>query len=101
MITVVRFHPDDDWYVVSFAYNPEVVSVIKSVPSFGRTWMPAVKQWRLHSLFTSELASTLRGSATSSPDSTNHLAVAAAAQRGLGCCLSGSVPAASTPYTAH
>jgi hypothetical protein len=47
VIIVMTTAPDRSGIRVSFAYNPELVELIKSLPRYDRTWLPDVKCWRI------------------------------------------------------
>lgn len=59
-MSTVRFHLDGGHCTVSFAYDPELVALMKTVPTYARTWSPSTKRWHLDTEFANELADTLR-----------------------------------------
>ena len=61
-MTAVRFQRRGDAHAVTFAYNPEVVELLKaSVPSFIRSWNPDRREWLiLEPVYATQFAATLR-----------------------------------------
>lgn len=62
MSSEVRFHqrPDDHHYAVCFPYDPDIVTLIKRVPSHARSWNPEIKEWRVSDVYVNELAALLK-----------------------------------------
>jgi hypothetical protein len=60
-MTAVVFEHHGAAYTVRFPYNADVVELIKTVvPSYARTWHPAVKTWAVDATYAHQLAATLR-----------------------------------------
>lgn len=60
-MTAVRFTARGTrHYSVNFNYNPSVVDIVKSVPSYARTFEPATKTWMITTDYADELADDLR-----------------------------------------
>jgi len=55
-MTAVRFDRRGDQYAVSFAYNADLVALVKTVPSFARSWQPTGKVWLVASPYAEQLA---------------------------------------------
>jgi hypothetical protein len=56
----VYFHPRGDVYAVTFAYDPALVALVKSIPSWARSWHPVSKQWHVDALYAPQLARDMR-----------------------------------------
>jgi hypothetical protein len=61
-MTAIRFQRRGDTHAVTFAYNPDVVELLKAtVPSFLRSWNPDRREWLiLEPVYATQLADTLR-----------------------------------------
>jgi hypothetical protein len=61
-MTAVRFQRRGDTTAVTFAYNPDIVELLKaSVPSFLRSWNPDRREWLiLEPVYATQFADTLR-----------------------------------------
>ena len=56
MTADVNFHPDGLGYMVRFGYDPELVGLVKQLPSFARRWRPEDKSWRVATPYANRLA---------------------------------------------
>jgi hypothetical protein len=60
-MTTVRFTARGiHHYTVNFNYDPTVVDMIKTVPTYARTYEPATKMWMIDAYYAETLASDLR-----------------------------------------
>jgi len=50
----------DGWWSVSFKYDPYIVSTIKEVPYYGRSYSPDQKTWTIRNDFWTSSAQKLR-----------------------------------------
>ena len=60
MSTAVRFEKRGDKYAVTFAYNPNIVALIKTVPAGARSWKPDAKLWFIDAGYAPSLAASMR-----------------------------------------
>lgn len=62
MSDTVKFRQrPDHHYTVTFPYNPTVVGLIKrEVPGSGRSWDPALKEWRVSDAYVDDLAAVIQ-----------------------------------------
>lgn len=51
MTTAVSFQRLDNRYLPRFAYDPDLVAVAKTVPSYARSWNPDAKEWPVHATY--------------------------------------------------
>lgn len=50
MTTVqLRIGADDEWGILTFPYDRDVIAIVKSLPSYDRGWDGERKQWRVRS----------------------------------------------------
>lgn len=59
-MTAVRFQFDGDTYTVHFRYDPRLVDLVKTVPSYARSWDATTKQWRVAAGYAEPLALAMR-----------------------------------------
>jgi hypothetical protein len=61
-MTAVRFTARGvGHYTVNFAYDPVIVSIIKTIPAYARTYDPTTKTWMVNADHAEQLAADLRG----------------------------------------
>jgi hypothetical protein len=61
-MTAIRFTRRGRTTAVTFAYNPNVVEVVKTIPAAARSWNPNRREWLIFDdLHAAELAAALRG----------------------------------------
>ena len=60
MATAVRFEQHGDGYVLRFAYDATLVSLVKTVPGYARSWQPESKVWIVDAIYARELAASMR-----------------------------------------
>ena len=56
MTTAVRFESYGEQYILRFAYDPTLVSIVKTVPSYARSWQPTSKVWIIDRPYAVQLA---------------------------------------------
>jgi hypothetical protein len=60
-VTAVRFTARGvGHYTINFNYSPTVVDMVKSVPTYARTYEPATKTWMITTDYADQLANDLR-----------------------------------------
>lgn len=58
-MTAVRFEPYGEQYVLRFAYDPTLVSIVKTVPSYARSWQPTSRVWLIDRFYAEQLAADI------------------------------------------
>ena len=58
-MTAVRFERYGGQYIVRFAYDPTIVALIKTVPSYARSWRPTGKVWLVDAMYAEQLAADM------------------------------------------
>ena len=61
MSTAVSFEFLGDEYVLRFAYHPDLVAMVTTVPSFVRSWDQRAKVWTVDAYYAMRLAREMRG----------------------------------------
>ena len=56
MTAAVRFEQHGERYIVRFAYDPSLVALVKTVPSYARSWRPTGKVWLVDRFYAEQLA---------------------------------------------
>jgi hypothetical protein len=56
MTAAVRFERHGDQYVLRFAYDPNLVALVKTVPAYARLWRPTGKVWYVDRFYAEQLA---------------------------------------------
>jgi hypothetical protein len=57
----VTFKSDDGLYRITFDYHRQAVGLVKTIPSYARTFDPDTKEWSVHTDWAGVLAFALRG----------------------------------------
>jgi hypothetical protein len=60
MTTAVRFDRRGSQYAVMFAYDPNLVALVKTVPVSARSWKPESKVWLVDGSHVAQLARSMR-----------------------------------------
>lgn len=58
-MTAVRFESYGEQYLLRFAYDPTLVSIVKTVPSYARSWQPTSKVWIVDRFYAEQLAADI------------------------------------------
>jgi hypothetical protein len=58
-MTAVRFERRGDLYAIRFGYDPTLVAIIKTIPSFARSWNPTTKEWTVIDAYAPQLAADI------------------------------------------
>jgi hypothetical protein len=60
MTTAMRFERHGGEYVVTFPYDKVLVSLVKTVASFARSWSPDTRLWLVSGSHAAQLAGSMR-----------------------------------------
>jgi hypothetical protein len=60
MSTAVSFERPGYGYVLRFAYNADLVAMVKTVPSYARSWDTDTKEWTVHAAYAPQWAGDMR-----------------------------------------
>jgi hypothetical protein len=58
-MSYVTFTLRFDRYAIRFRYDPELVELVKTVPSYARSWEPSTREWTVDIAYARALAAAM------------------------------------------